>query len=262
MIIDFHTHCYPDKIAKKVINNFKLNFGLLSNTNGTLEDLRLSMLAAGIDFSVLLPIATKPGQNPKLNLIAKANSQNGIISFGSVYPFDPNWKKQIDEVVELGLPGIKLHPDFQEFYFAEKHIIEMISYALDKKLLVTVHVGVDPACLDLVHSTPEMARHLLDSVDSEHLILAHLGGHLSWDEVLESVAGCNCYLDTALCVGAINSRKLIEIFEKHGYDRILFGSDSPWGNQRISVQMMSGLHISQENMDKIMYKNALKLLGI
>ena len=262
MIIDFHTHAYPDKVAQKALNNLQQNYGVIFYTDGTYSALRQSMKEAGVDISVVLPIASRLGNNPSLNNNAKAICSEDLISFGSVFPEEPEVFKQIDYAWELGLKGLKFHPDFQEFYFSDKHIIDVISYALDKGFIVTVHVGIDPALRDLVYSTPQMVKHLVDKVNSEKLVLAHLGGHLYWDEVLEYVAGSNCYLDTALVTGAINPQKLKKIMDKHGYDRILYGSDSPYGSQKISVDTITGLKLLEDNIDKIMYKNALKLLGL
>lgn len=266
MIIDFHSHCYPDNVAPKALHNLHYNYGVVAHSDGTLNGLREGMAKAGIDLSVVLPVASRPGQFPKLTDWAMNITQENedIISFGSVFPREDNWQEQIDYIKKSGLPGLKLHPDFQEFYFNEQRILDMISYAIDIGLLVTVHVGVDPACLELVHSTPQMVRRLVDYVQSERLILAHLGGHLYWDEVLEYICGTNCTIDMALSTGAINSKKLLKIMSNHGYDRILFGTDSPWSNQSISVRMMEVLDIQlpEGAKDKIMYGNASRLLNL
>jgi predicted TIM-barrel fold metal-dependent hydrolase len=266
MIIDFHTHCYPDKVAPKALHNLYYNNGVAAHSDGTLNGLRESMATAGINLSVVLPIATNAGQFPKLiDWAGKITQENeDIIAFGSVFPREDNWQEQIDYIKKSGLPGLKLHPDFQEFYFKEQRILDMISYAIDIGLLVTVHVGVDPSCLELVHSTPQMVRRLVADVQSERLILAHLGGHLYWDEVLEYICGTNCTIDMALTTGTINSKKLLKILAKHGYDRILFGTDSPWSDQSVSVRMMEVLDIQlpEGAKDKIMYGNAARLLNL
>ena len=266
MIIDFHTHCYPDKAAPRALQNLYVEHGVAAHSDGTLSGLQESMARAGIGLSVVLPIATNAGLFPKLtDWAAKITQENNdIIAFGSVFPGENNWREQIDYIKKRGLPGLKLHPDFQEFYYKERRILDMISYAVDTGLLVTLHVGVDPSCLELVHSTPQMVRCVVDSVPSERLILAHLGGHLYWDEVLAYICGTNCTIDMALTAGTINSRKLLQILSKHGYDRILFGTDSPWSDQRISVRMMEVLSIQlpEGAKENILYGNAARLLSL
>lgn len=61
MIIDFHTHCYPDKVAPKALHNLYYNNGVAAHSDGTLNGLWESMAKAGINLSVVLPIATNVG---------------------------------------------------------------------------------------------------------------------------------------------------------------------------------------------------------
>ena len=53
-----------------------------------------------------------------------------------------------------------------------------------------------------------------------------------------------------------------KILEKHGTDKILFGTDSPWHNAEVENRLLSTLNLSKEDMEKITHKNAEKLLGI
>jgi predicted TIM-barrel fold metal-dependent hydrolase len=266
MIIDFHTHCYPDHVAPKALQSLYDNNGVAAHADGTLNGLRESMGKAGINLSVVLPIATRVGQFPKLTEWAQKITQENkdIMAFGSVFPREDNWREQIDHIKKSGLPGLKLHPDFQEFYYNDRRIREMVGHAIDIGLLVMLHVGVDPSCLELVHSTPQMVRRIVDDIQSEHLILAHLGGHLYWDEVLEYICGTTCTIDMALTTGTINAKKLLQILSRHGYDRILFGTDSPWSDQTVSARMMEvlGIQLPDGVKDKIMYANAARLLNL
>lgn len=106
MIIDFHTHVYPDKIASRALQYLEEEKGVLAHCEGTLGSLRQQMARNKVDISVVLPIATRPGLNPKLNEYAKSICSDDNVSFGSVYPYEPNWKEQVDYLVELGLKGI------------------------------------------------------------------------------------------------------------------------------------------------------------
>jgi len=266
MIVDFHTHCYPDKVAPKALDHLYRHHGVAAHADGTLNGLRDSMAKAGINLAIVLPVATSSGQFPKLAdwaaRIARENTD--IMAFGSVFPREENWRAQIDYLKSSGLKGLKLHPDFQEFYFNEQRVLDMIAYALEIGLLVTVHVGVDPSCLELVHSTPQMVRRIVDEMQSERLILAHLGGHLYWDEVLAYICGQPCTIDMALTTGTINTKKLLEILSRHGYDKVLFGTDSPWSDQSVSVRMMEVLdmQLPAGAKEQMMYGNAARLLGL
>src|SRR5512139_1088522 len=99
MIIDAHTHIYPDTVAEKalstVITNIKSR--LKAYTNGTAASLLASMDAAGVDLSIVLPVATSPGQGSGiLEWIREAAPVSPrLVFFGSVHPHDPGYREQI-----------------------------------------------------------------------------------------------------------------------------------------------------------------------
>ena len=54
MLIDFHTHCFPDKIAKEAIEKLSsVSGGLLNYTDGTSQGLKSSMKEHKVDYSVV-----------------------------------------------------------------------------------------------------------------------------------------------------------------------------------------------------------------
>ena len=53
-----------------------------------------------------------------------------------------------------------------------------------------------------------------------------------------------------------------KIIEKHGADRILFGSDSPWHSPKMEKDFINSLNTSDTLKAKIFEENAEKLFGI
>ncbi len=92
------------------------------------------------------------------------------------------------------------------------------------------------------------------------MILAHYGGFGLWDEVEEQLIEENVYLDTAYIFGFIKEETFLRILEKHGRDRILFATDSPWSGQKESIAYLQKQKIEKETLDKILGQNAEKLL--
>ncbi|HEY8348871.1 MAG TPA: hypothetical protein VIM13_03450 [Clostridia bacterium] len=116
MVIDFHTHCFPDELAAKAVASLSEKACIPAMLNGTLSDLKRSMEANNITGSVLFNIATKPSQTAKINDWAVRIQDEGIISFGSIHPLCEDWESELKRIKELGLRGIKFHPEYQEFY--------------------------------------------------------------------------------------------------------------------------------------------------
>ena len=70
MIIDFHAHIFPDKIAHKTIDMLSEKGGIPPFSDGTLSGLVSNMVDAGIDISVNLPVLTNPTQFDSVNRFA------------------------------------------------------------------------------------------------------------------------------------------------------------------------------------------------
>jgi predicted TIM-barrel fold metal-dependent hydrolase len=83
-----------------------------------------------------------------------------------------------------------------------------------------------------------------------------------WDEVDKYLVGLPVYFDTAFISGYLTPERAGDIIRRHGPDKILFGSDSPWRNQAEAIQFIKELPLSQEAQDKIFYQNAAGLLGL
>ena len=88
MIIDFHTHCFPDELAPRAMSKLSQNSGMPYYHNGSLSGLKDSAKKAGIDMCVVLPIATRPQQTKTINRLTLSvmEENKDIICFGTVHP--------------------------------------------------------------------------------------------------------------------------------------------------------------------------------
>ena len=62
MVIDFHTHMFPDKIADQTITFLAEVCQIPPQTDGTYTGLSESTKKGGVDLSIALPAMTKPSQ--------------------------------------------------------------------------------------------------------------------------------------------------------------------------------------------------------
>ena len=109
MVIDFHTHVYPDKIAERTINTLMSSApDVKIYTKGTLNALLESMENAGIDKSVILPVATRKGQFDTINKFALDINRNykNLVSFGGIHPDDDNIEEKLKFLKENGFKVI------------------------------------------------------------------------------------------------------------------------------------------------------------
>lgn len=263
MIIDFHTHAFSEKIVEKAMSKLTATSGMTPCTDGTISGLLEIMKSSGVDKSVILPIATKPSQQKIVNGWAREVMSDKIYPFGSVHPDAEDALEELDRIKESGLYGVKLHPDYQNFYADDKKVFPIYQKCSDIGLMIVFHGGYDPLS-PVIHGTPEAFAEIHEKFPDLTMVLAHLGGMYRWEQVERLIAGKpgNLYLDVSCIAGEIGTDLLKRIIEKHGADRILFASDCPWDDPAKEIKMIEELDICLEDKEKIFYKNAVKLLGI
>ncbi len=262
MLIDFHSHVFPAKIAEKALKN--LSFvagGILPHTNGTPEGLLAAMDKEGVDKSVVLNIATNAHQMHAVNDFAASINGDRLIAFGSVHPEAPDALEELDRIKELGLKGVKFHPDYQGFFVDDPKMFPLYKKISELGLITVFHAGYDFGFPPPYKCMPKNAIKMLDKFSSP-VVLAHWGGLSCGEEVIDVLCDTPAYFDVSYGCGVMPRTTAIEIIEKRGADRLLFGTDSPWHSPTMELSMQSTLGLSDEDKEKINYKNALNLLGL
>lgn len=261
MIVDIHTHIFPDALAQKALRVLEKNsdYKYSSVTNMTAEQLVNNMEKWGIDISVVQPVVTRPSQFLNANNWAREICSDKIISFGGIYP-GKNYKQEIDYIVSLGLKGLKFHSEYQNFVVDDKEMLPIYNYALSKGLILLFHGGYDPAVRPPFKSNPKAFARVLDEMKGGTIIIAHLGGHAQWDDVEEYLVGKDVYLDTSMGFKYFPLDQFLRIVKGHGANKVLFGSDSPWSNAKEEIRILKGLPLSATEIADILGNNAVRLL--
>ena len=262
MVIDFHTHCFADSIAERAIATLKKQCGGLYEpcTDGTLNGLIEKMDSFGVDISVVQPVITKLSQTKTINEWAASICSDRIISFGAVFPHTDDYKRDIDFVCSLGLKGLKFHAEYQQFTVDSPEMLRIYDYAFQKGLIVLHHAGFDPAFPPPYHSSPKQFAHIADELKGGVLVAAHLGGQKQWDDVERYLAGTDVYIDTSMGFEYYTEAQSLRILKKHGADKILFGSDSPWSRADGEIKRIKSLPVTEAEKEQILNKNAKQLL--
>lgn len=267
MIIDFHTHIFPHKIVEKTIAHLAEQSGVKPFSSGTAEGLARSMIDAGVAVSVSLPVLTNPKQFDGVNGYAKEineeyrNLKNRIISFAGIHPFCDDLYGKMEYIKKSGFIGVKIHPDYQQTYIDDERYVKILDCAKNLDLVVVSHAGRDYGFKGMpVMCPPERAINVIKKVRHNKFVLAHYGGLDMWDGVLNVLAGEGAYFDTSFSIHKLSRDSFVKILEKHGSDRILFATDSPWQGQKEYVNIIKSFSLPKDAEEAILYKNALKLL--
>ncbi|MCL2149465.1 MAG: amidohydrolase family protein [Dehalococcoidia bacterium] len=264
MIIDFHTHVFPNELAPKAIRTLADAVDNLYPpvSNGTVAELLKNMDDWNINISVVQPVVTKQSQLRTINEWAASINSNRLLSFGGIYPHTDDYKRDIDFVASLGLKGLKFHAEYQDFVVDDEHMLKIYDYALSKGLIILHHAGSDPAFPPPIKSSPQQFAHIAKVMGGGVIIAAHLGGHEQWDDVERYLAGSNIYLDTSMGFAYFPPDQFCRIAAKHGTDKILFGSDAPWSDALAEIDRLNSLPLSDADKEAILSGNAQRILNI
>lgn len=266
MILDFHTHAFPDMLAPRAIAKLASASDLVPQHDGTADSLISLMDACGVDRAVVLSIATNAHQEPSVNRFAVSLvAKERLIPFGSVFPGSDTWEEQLHFLAENGIRGIKLHPEYQNFDLDSEQALSIFELCGRLGLLVSFHSGHDAAFDTPIHTGPERIDRVCRLCPHTTFIAAHFGGYDLWEETLRDLpAHENLYLDTSMTRTAARAdvQTLRALVEKMGAEHILFGSDAPWERPSESLNGIHALGLSSEDEKKVLGENAMRLLKL
>lgn len=269
MIIDFHTHIFPEKIAAGTVSALARASGSMPYADGTAEGLVLALDEAGADLAVNLPVLTKPSQFDSITRFGEAVNRGEIgggriISFGGIHPDDGDIEEKISTLADKGFLGIKIHPDYQGAFIDDERYVRIFRAAAAHDLVVVTHAGLDGAYVgEPIKCTPKRILSLLDKLGGyEKLVLAHNGGNELGCEVLKSLAGEDVYFDTGYNLSAVGRDLFVKILEKHSSKKILFATDSPWRSIRLEVERIRSFGLTADEERAILSDNAKTLLKL
>ena len=264
---DIHCHCYPDKIAAKALENSQKNADVEVYSDGTVAGLQRSAISAGLDGCLNLPLVMNPDSTIAVNEWAASinddyENYSEIYSLGSVSPQTKNVKNILAWIKnDLGLKGIKLHPEYQKFKYSDKEIQPILEGCVENDLFILTHAGRDISFPLVPNSNPKTLLEVHRNYPELKFILGHFGSWNMWDDI-DVLIGENVFLDTAFVLPFLSTQRIIEIIRAHGADKIIFGTDSPWGDQKKDLEIFKALPLTPSEQKLIFYENAKKLLDL
>lgn len=270
MLIDFHTHIFPEKIAAKTLEllagalllpsvhgRYARRASFIDERSGGRHLRRASRSNEAVAVRFDKRFRRRGKQNPGAYLLR-----------AGIHPDCENPEEKLDFLAGAGFRGIKLHPDYQGVYIDDGRYIRIIRHAVSLGLCVVLHSGVDVGLPDPVHCPPERAARMLDAVypdgkiEKPLIVFAHSGGYQMTGQVKKYLCGKNVWFDLAYTLGKYDAETSLDIIRAHGADRILFATDSPWSPQPEDAAKLLRLGLTEEEEELIRWKNAAGLLGL
>jgi hypothetical protein len=259
MIIDAHTHIFPDEQAAAILSKTARLFNVPTFGSATADDLLRKMDTSEVDKAVIHMVAPLPSQVEPTNTWLINLRQNRFIKFGTVHPAQTNFHDEIARLRDHGVQGIKFQPDIQQFSPDDDQLMYPLYEAISLSgLKVMFHVGGEPLPGPNDRSKPHMIASIARDFPDLTIIAAHLGGLNMWNDVLSSIAGLpNVYMESSLSYEYIDPELAEKIIRLHGHKKILFGSDYPFGDIGRSLHAARMVEfLTPDECDDILGRNA------
>lgn len=260
MIINAHAHIFPDKIAERAVSGINQFYDLEMGFDGRLSTLLELEGKAGVDKFIVQSVATVPAQVQSINnFIADCVKQypDKLIGFCTIHPDYPDIEGELDRAAEMGLKGVKIHPDFQRFCIDEEKALRIYRH-IEGKMPILVHTGD----YRYEYSKPERMARVLDMFPNLDVIGAHFGGWSEWEAAATAYRGKKIYVDTSSTMYALSPEKVRELIDIFGVDYVLFGTDYPMWSAEEELKMLSKVPLTEEEREKILHINAERLLRL
>ncbi len=260
MFIDIHTHVFPRRLAPSILDDMQKRKGIAHFNDGTIDGLSGAMAESGVGLSFISRITTKKEKVSSVNAWLGNCMRPGIQSLATVHPDQRVATSDLDELNAQGFKGIKLHPDYQDFYVEDRRMYPFYEAAQAIAMPVLFHAGLDRGLPPPVHALPPGLLKVHQDFPHLIMIAAHMGGEDNYDQTEELLLGKNIFIDTSFVLRIMPFGLLKRFFRKHGADRILFGSDSPFKNQKAELAYLLNLSfLTTAEKEKVAGGNAAAL---
>lgn len=258
MIIDAHTHVWPDNVAHRALAGNGTGFTHVGD--GTLAGLRASMATSGIDRSVILGVANSANAVEKVARFSESVRAPDTIPLGGIHP---DLEPEVNAAVlrAHGLIGIKVHPLYQGFSLGDPRLLACLD-ALDPGMLVVVHVGAGGDGRPVEGSTPQLLVELAAAAPHLNVVACHFGGYHQLDEAFDVVCGSGVLVDTSWPPGlaALDPRRVTDFVRRHGVDRVVFASDWPTADPAREIEAIRALRLSDDETAQVLGLNMARIV--
>ena len=264
-MIDSHCHIYPERIAKKAVLAMDRFYGGLPDGcghDGTPKMLLEAGRAAGITHFVVQSVATKPEQVRSINgfLAESVRWADGAFTgLGAMHPDSETVREDLEHLVSLGLKGVKLHPDIQQFPADSAKAFRIYELCEEMGLPILLHTGD----YRFDFSNPNRIVPILKAFPRLTLIGAHFGGWSVWDEAARVLPDHpNLMVDTSSSFHWMTPERALEVIRAYGAERCMFGTDYPMWGASTDMAFFDSLDLTDDERERVAWRTCAELYGI
>lgn len=259
--IDFHTHVYPDAIATKAADNVRQFYSGLGNPiiDGSVKTLLERGIQAGVEKFVILPVAVLPGRTRSINdfILEQVANHPEFFGYGTIHAEMEDITGEVDYIMDKGLRGLKMHPDYQLFAIDDPRLFPVYEMA-GEKLPIIFHMGDQR----YDYSHPARLRRVLDLFPRLQVIAAHFGGYTMHEEAARQLKGKECFFDVSSSLMFMKEGVAERYIRSYGAERFVYGSDFPMWDPKEEMERFLRLKLTDRELEQIAHITAERILNV
>lgn len=244
-IADSHCHIYPAKIAEKASAAVGTFYEIpMYAGKGDPDTLLANGSRIGVERYVVCSVATTLEQVDSIDrfIAEECRLHPEFVGLGAWHEDITDIDALLDRTAELGLIGIKVHPDFQHVSIDDPRLMSLYAGLAERGMPLLIHMG--DTRYD--YSSPAKLARVLERFDTLKVDAAHFGGFSVWDEALPALSGSQAYYDLSSSLFVLEKEEALELIEGYGADKIMFGVDFPMWNHSAEFARVIDLGLSEE----------------
>ena len=279
MIIDFHTHIFPEEIREDREKYFpyepafKLLYSSPKSKLAGAKEIVDSMDIEGVDKSVVFGFPWRSSDLSKRHndyiLEAVDRFPERLAGFCCIDPFNKDAVPEVVRCLEAGLSGIGEIAFYQSGIdeASQEKLKPLMEICEDKNLPVLIHTN-EPVGHYYPGKTPntlEQIYNLVRKFSNNKIVLAHWGGGMFFFNLLKKEVGeylKNVYFDTAASPFLYYPQIYQIAIQIIGKNKILFGSDFPLLKPAQYFKEFEKAGLSKDEIKSICGNNAAGLLKL
>lgn len=292
MIVDVHTHAprFPDHVPDDQRGRVQTRWspGQVRPLTYTWDDYIAAMTP--VDRAICFNIAADPRDPGKIDEpyvvpVPNVNDETAafvnahaekFIGFLSVHPADPRAHEEMARASQdLGLRGIKLGANYQNYDPLGEEAFHVYRYAEDHGLPMLFHQGTSPIRFaDLDYAHPRHIDRIATAFPNLRIILAHMAHPWQIDCIAVIRKHPNVWADVS---GSVLRRwghyqAMVAAMEWGVLDKLLFGSDFPASTPQETMDLLRSVNevatgpalprIPEAAVESLITRDSLALLGL
>ncbi|MBQ2826994.1 MAG: amidohydrolase [Clostridia bacterium] len=265
-IFDIHTHTYPEAISDRAVVNLGNFYNFLPEGKGTYAELSSLAPENGVEGFLLFSVATNAHQVEKVNSFIAALAARSVsegfktVGFAGMHQDYPDFEKELSRAWDLGLRGVKIHPDIQGVDIDDPKLLPLYRL-MEGKMPLYLHMGDDRP--QYRFSEAKKLARILDMFPDLEVVAAHLSGYNSWEDGIKYLAGNpRVWYDTSSAVWAMTPEYAGDVIHRLGTDRVMFGTDYPVMLPHHEIDRILAIDLTEKEREDIFYNNAVRFLHL